>query len=44
LNCTIYMHRAKYIKTKLQMFKLETSKDVAAPFEIGLRLTNEMFP
>jgi hypothetical protein len=26
LNCTIYMHQAKYIETKLQMFKLEIAK------------------
>jgi hypothetical protein len=44
LNCTIYMHQAKYIETKLQMFKLEVSKVVAAPLEVGLRLTKEMFP
>ncbi len=39
LNCTIYMHQAKYIETKLQIFKLEMSKVVATPLEIGLRLT-----
>ncbi len=44
LNCTIYMHQAKYIETKLQMFKLEMSKVVSTALEIGLKLTKEMFP
>ncbi len=43
LDCTMYMHQAKYIETKLQMFKLEMNKVVATPLEIGLRFTKEMF-
>jgi hypothetical protein len=44
LNHTIYMHQAKYIETKLQMFKLEMSKVVATPLEVGLKLTKAMSP
>jgi hypothetical protein len=44
LNHTIYMHQAKYIETKLQMFKLEMSKVVATSLEVGLKLTKAMSP
>jgi len=44
LNHTIYMHQANYIETKLQMFKLEMSKVVATPLEVGLKLTKAMSP
>jgi ATP-binding cassette subfamily B (MDR/TAP) protein 1 len=44
LNYTIYMHHAKYIETKLQMFKLEMGKVVATPLEVGLKLTKAMSP